>query len=644
MHSPNPKSFKAKLTRKMVKKWNLPGYKRFWFLFSTYARPYWKCFVILFLLNITIFILGMMQTAFTGATITALTGSATSSTAVTDQMPAITIGGINLNNMGATVNHWLGITDSTDKFKMVLLAGGLAFAADLLIGIVTFFASWLGSYTSQSTANSVQLSLFRHYMSFSIGFFNKNKSGQLISRMEGDASSATGGYQGLINGFVVCPLMIAFFFWITIQASWVLVAAVVVAGITHHVLTLALSKPMQKNTKKNLNISAAYRSTLMEAFTAIRVVKSFSAEDFEIARIKAGIKEIFKIKMWGSMLGNIQGQGRKVINGTVSLIILSFSAYELFVTKRINIDSCLFFVFICNKVVAPIAQFSGTLLNLQSLVASSQRVYKYFKMMPDVPEGEKSIQQFQSEMEYKNVGFFYEKKAVLQNINIKINKGETVALVGPSGAGKSTFVDLALRFYDPKEGSITIDGTDLRKFKQADYRRLFGVVSQESILFNATIRENIGYAREGITQEQIDAAAKVANAYDFIIDTPLGFDTYVGDRGIRLSGGQRQRIAIARAVVGNPQILIMDEATSSLDSESEREVQKAIKQVTQNMTAIIIAHRLSTIVHAHKIVVLEKGHVVDFGSHHELLGRCELYQSLYKHQFEIQETAGVAGS
>lgn len=634
-------SFKSKLIRKMVKKWNIPGYKRFWYLFSTYARPYWKCFVLLFLLNIFIFVLGMLQTAFTGATITALTGSTTSSAVTSEQMPAITIGGINLNNMGATVHQWLGITETTDKYKTVLLAGGLAFAADLLIGVITFFASWLGSYTSQSTANSVQLSLFRHYMSFSIGFFNKNKSGQLISRMEGDASSATGGYQGLINGFVVCPLMILFFFWITIQASWVLVVAVVAAGFTHHFLTLALSKPMQKNTKKNLNISAAYRSTLMEAFTAIRVVKSFSAEDFEIARIKAGINEIFKIKMWGSMLSNIQGQGRKIINGTVSLIILSFSAYELFVSKRINIDSCLFFVFICNKVVAPIAQFSGTFLNLQSLVASSQRVYKYFKMMPDVPEGTKSIQHFQSEMEYKNVGFSYEKKPVLQKININIKKGETVALVGPSGAGKSTFVDLALRFYDPKEGSITLDGTDLREFKQADYRRLFGVVSQESILFNATIRENIGYAREGITQEQIDAAAKVANSYDFIMDTPLGFDTYVGDRGIRLSGGQRQRIAIARAVVGNPQILIMDEATSSLDSESEREVQKAIKQVTQNMTAIIIAHRLSTVVHAHKIVVLEKGHIVDVGSHRDLLGRCELYQNLYKHQFEVQETAGA---
>ncbi|MES2308248.1 MAG: ABC transporter ATP-binding protein [Verrucomicrobiota bacterium] len=622
-----------------MKRWNLTGYQRFWYLFSTYARPYWKCFVLLFLLNLLIFVLGMLQTGFTGATITALTGSDMTGSA--DQLPAIRVMGINLNNMGTTVNGWLGITESTDKFKAVFLAGGLAFVSDLLIAIVTFFASWLGAYTSQSTGNLVQLSLFRHYMSFSIGFFNKNKAGQLISRMESDAGSSTGGYQSLINGFVVCPLMILFFFMITVQASWVLVAAVVVAGFTHHLLTMLISKPIQINTKKSLNISAGYRSTLMEAFTAIRVVKSFAAEDFEIARIKAGIQEMFKNRMWGSMLSNIQGQGRKVINGTVSLIILSFSAYELFVTKRINTSSCLFFVYICNKVVAPISQLSGTFINLQTLIGSSQRVYKYFKMMPDVPEGTKPIEQFHSEIEYQNVGFFYEKKPVLQNINLKIKKGETIALVGPSGAGKSTFVDMALRFYDPKEGSICIDGTDLRKFKQADYRRLFGVVSQESILFNATIRENIGYAREGITQEQIDIAAKVANAYDFIMDTPLGFDTYVGDRGIRLSGGQRQRIAIARAVVGNPQILIMDEATSSLDSESEREVQKAIKQVTQNMTAIIIAHRLSTVVHAHKIVVLEKGHVVDFGSHHELLERCDLYQSLYKHQFEIQESSTV---
>lgn len=259
-------------------------------------------------------------------------------------------------------------------------------------------------------------------------------------------------------------------------------------------------------------------------------------------------------------------------------------------------------------------------------------------MLPDVAEGTRSIQSFESKIEYRDVSFSYEKKSVLKNIHLTINKGETVALVGPSGAGKSTFVDLALRFYDPKSGSILIDGVDLREFKQADYRRLFGVVSQESILFNSTIGDNIGYARENITEEGIIAAAKVANAYDFIMETTLGFDTFVGDRGIRLSGGQRQRIAIARAVAGNPQILIMDEATSSLDSESEREVQKAIKQVTKNISAIIIAHRLSTVLHAHKIIVLEKGQIVDVGSHKELLGRCELYQSLYKHQFEIQET------
>jgi len=231
------------------------------------------------------------------------------------------------------------------------------------------------------------------------------------------------------------------------------------------------------------------------------------------------------------------------------------------------------------------------------------------------------------------VSFSYGDVIALDSVDLQIRKGALVALVGPSGAGKSTLTDLILRLYDPKIGSITIDGRDLRGLKQRSYRRLFGVVPQEPLLFNATVRENIAYGREDVTKEDIMSAAKVANAHEFIVSLPDGYDTFVGDRGIRLSGGERQRIAIARAIIGRPPIMILDEATSSLDSESERLVQEAIDQVLHRGTAIVIAHRLSTIRQADKIVVMEDGHIAGEGTHQELLESNQLYNRLYELQF-----------
>jgi ABC-type multidrug transport system fused ATPase/permease subunit len=225
-------------------------------------------------------------------------------------------------------------------------------------------------------------------------------------------------------------------------------------------------------------------------------------------------------------------------------------------------------------------------------------------------------------------------------VSLEIVKGEVVALVGPSGVGKSTLADLVLRLYDPVTGAITIDGRDLHTLRQESYRRLFGVVSQEALLFNATIRENIAYGREGISDAEIVRAARIANAHDFVTEFPQSYDTVVGDRGTRLSGGQRQRIAIARAVAGNPPILILDEATSSLDSESERLVQQAIDRVIQGATSIVIAHRLSTVLHADKIVVLERGGIEAVGRHAELLAANETYGRLYRLQFAEAETIG----
>jgi subfamily B ATP-binding cassette protein MsbA len=257
-----------------------------------------------------------------------------------------------------------------------------------------------------------------------------------------------------------------------------------------------------------------------------------------------------------------------------------------------------------------------------------------------VKDGPESITRFHDGIVLHDVSFDYGGDRVLDRVSFEIKKGEIVALIGPSGVGKSTLADLILRLYDPVAGSITIDGRDLRSLRQGSYRRLFGVVSQEALLFNDTIRENIAYGREAISDDEIVRAARIANAHDFITECPNGYDTIVGDRGIRLSGGQRQRVAIARAIVGDPPILILDEATSSLDTESERLVQQAIDRVIEGATSIVIAHRLSTVLHADKIVVMNRGRVEAIGRHADLLATSETYNQLYQLQFAEAKTMG----
>jgi subfamily B ATP-binding cassette protein MsbA len=277
---------------------------------------------------------------------------------------------------------------------------------------------------------------------------------------------------------------------------------------------------------------------------------------------------------------------------------------------------------------------------MQATLAAATRVSELFARAPEVVDGAEAIVSFQDRIVLADVSFSYGAEPVLDGVSFEIGKGELVALVGPSGVGKSTLADLILRFYDPTAGAITIDGRDLRALRQDAYRKLFGVVSQEALLFNATIRDNIAYGRTELSEEDVIRAARIANAHDFVAEFPDGYATLVGDRGVRLSGGQRQRVAIARAIVGRPPILVLDEATSALDSESERLVQQAIDRVIQGATSIVIAHRLSTVLHADKIVVLARGGVEAVGRHAELLAANETYARLYRLQFIEVETLG----
>jgi subfamily B ATP-binding cassette protein MsbA len=442
-----------------------------------------------------------------------------------------------------------------------------------------------------------------------------------------------------VGTLLTAPLLIAFYGYLLVGTSPKLVVAALGAVLVHSGLTRLVRGPIRRLATDQFSAFAERIARFQEAILSIRVVKSLAAESFEVARVARAIREVLRINVKYGVWKHVEEPARVAVNYFVEGAILLLAAYEL-LAGRLTAPTFFLFLYVGRAVMIQIGLLNGAYTQMQATLAASTRLGELFAEVPQVKDGPGTISSFENRIGLKDVSFSYGGELVLERVSVEIRKGEVVALVGPSGVGKSTLADLILRFYDPTEGAITIDGRDLRTLRQDSYRRLFGVVSQEALLFNATIRENIAYGRDGISETEIVRAANIANAHDFITEFPEGYDTPVGDRGIRLSGGQRQRIAIARAIVGRPPILILDEATSSLDSESERLVQQAIDRVMEGATSIVIAHRLSTVLHADKIVVMGRGGIEAVGRHADLLATNGTYGRLYRLQFAEAETLG----
>lgn len=469
-----------------------------------------------------------------------------------------------------------------------------------------------------------------------LSYFSNEKKGDLLSRMTSDMHQIEAAVMSSLEAFTKEPIAIIIslvsLIWISPLLTFIVFCTLPISAL----FTALIGKLLKRQTGRSQAKFGEVVSLVEETLMGVRVIKAFNAQDFLFKRFNLQNKLYTNL----NIKANRTSDGSSPISETISVSVFAIILWiggGMVLDNDGSLTASVFigYLAVFSQLLSPAKAFSTAYNSMNKGLASIERVEEIINSHEVIIEKPKaiSVSSFKESIEFKNVSFRYEDELVIKNLNLKINKGQTIALVGPSGSGKSTLTDLIPRFYDPVEGSITIDGIDIRDYKILELRALMGIVTQESILFNDSIANNIGFAKQNITMEQIENAAKIANAHQFITETENSYETNIGDRGNKLSGGQKQRLSIARAVNTNPDILILDEATSALDTASERLVQDALSNIMLNRTTIIVAHRLSTIKNADLIVVLEKGRIVQQGNHAELI----LQEGMYKQLIEMQQ-------
>ncbi len=501
----------------------------------------------------------------------------------------------------------------------------------VLKNLFLYLALYILNPLRNAVLRRLRTDLFDKTMSLPIGFFTEERKGDLMSRMTNDISEVELSIMSVLEIFIREPLSIIIYITsmvlINFRLTLLLLIFLPVAGL--------IIGRISKMLRKSSNIAQEQLGNMMgvidESLTGMRVIKSFNAETHQRLRFMKFNNLLFRTRNYIAARRELASPLSETMGIAVACLILWFGGRMVFDgTDGFTGPLFVTYIGIFSMVISPFKNLSGAFSNVQKGTAALDRIEQLLAAPNTITEkpDAKPLRSFDHNITLRNVHFSYGEKKILQGIDLTIEKGKTIALVGASGAGKSTLADLIPRFHDVTSGDISIDGIDIRDCRIDDLRRLIGVVSQDPILFNDTLYNNITLGSGGATREKAEDAARIAHADKFIANKPEGYDTMAGDRGARLSGGERQRITIARAVLKNPPILILDEATSSLDTESERIVQDAINKLMQNRTCIVIAHRLSTVQHADEIIVLDKGHIAERGTHLELLQHDGIYKKL----------------
>ena len=482
----------------------------------------------------------------------------------------------------------------------------------------------------------MRMEIYNKILALPLGFFSQERKGDIIARMSGDVQEVESSIAGSLDMLIKNPILIVFYIGTLIFISWKLTLFVLVFAPLMMWLMGVIGRNLKKRSTEAQALWSDTMSQVEETLGGLRVIKAFLAEKMMSIRFN---KVTGAMRRKNSRVSTRQALAHPVSEflGTVMIsIVLCFGGFLIIKDDSfIDAPTFIFYMVILYSVIQPIKDLSKAAYNIPKGLASMERIDKILGAQNTIKESEgaKEITEFGEAIRFEHVDFSYESgRQILSDIDFVIPKGKTIAIVGASGGGKSTMVDLIPRFYDVDSGRITIDGTDIREFKLDSLRGLMGNVNQEPILFNDTIFNNIAFGVEGATEEDVIAAAKVANAHEFIMEKEEGYQTNVGDRGCKLSGGQRQRISIARAVLKNPPILILDEATAALDTESERAVQEALERLMNNRTTVAIAHRLSTIKDADEIIVVDEGRIVERGRHDDLIALGGYYKKLHDMQ------------
>lgn len=539
---------------------------------------------------------------------------------------------------------WI-IKDVVDKVlvqkdvRMLYLIAASIVVVFIIRGLFFYGQSYLMSWVGQRVVIDIRGAIFRKLQRLSMSFYDKNKTGTIMSYVTNDVAALQVAMVDkaveLVTEGLVLVGSIAAMLWL----DWKLT---LFTFCTFPVVLWFMDffgKKIRRNGGRIQECTAELTSVLQEVVSSARVVKSFVREDYEIKRFDAQNMTNFYANMKNIKLNALLTPTVELVAAIGVTVVMWYGGMSV-INGAITAGSLVAFLVYAVNIANPIKRLTKVVASIQQALAAGERVFGILDLEENIKElpSAKLLPPVQGYVEFKHVDFAYNKdEQVIEDLSFKVNRGQIVAIVGPSGAGKSTIASLLPRFYDVTNGSIVIDGMDIRDVTLNSLREQVGIVPQETLLFNGSVYDNILYGRLDATKEEVEAAAKAANAHDFIMGLPEGYDTMLGDRGVNISGGQRQRISIARAILKNPQILILDEATSALDTESERIVQEALDRLMIGRTSFVIAHRLSTIKNADRILVMEKGRLVEDGSHEELMAQEGLYAHLYRIQYRSKE-------